>query len=374
MIYLLYASLLLALAALPTIMVLRNLPLFHRAAQVVTSDLPAVSVLVPARNEEQGIARSLASLLTNQGVQFEVIVMDDHSSDRTAFIVKELARGEPRLRLVLAPELPDGWNGKQHACWHLAQLAQHDRLLFVDADVHLASNALTRLLSEHAQGGAALLSGFPQQITGSWAEHVLIPMMHFVLLGYLPLDRMRASTQPQFGAGCGQLFLTSRVDYLAAGGHEAIRQSRHDGLQLPRSYRRVGLSTDLFDASDIASVRMYMGWSSVLQGLQKNATEGIANAKLIAPFSLLLLGSAVLPLLSLAHGWYYGWPATAMGVLGLASLLSFAPRGLLAARLQQSWWGVLLHPLAVVIFVAVQWIAFVRSSCGWGPVAWKGRS
>lgn len=382
MIYLLYASLLLVLAAIPTLMVWRNLPLFHLAAETGPGELPAVSVLVPARNEEHCIAQSIASILHSQAVRLEVVVMDDHSTDRTAAIISQLAGSDPRVRLVHAPELPAGWNGKQHACWELARVAKYETLLFVDADVQLSVDALARLLAEHRPGRVAgevggrvaLLSGFPNQITVSLAEKLLIPMMHFVLLGYLPLDRMRSSHQPEFGAGCGQLFLTGRDDYMRMGGHGTIRQSRHDGLQLPRAYRRAGLSTDLIDASDIASVRMYTGWSSVLQGLQKNATEGIANSKLIVLFSVLLLGAAVLPLLSLGHAWYHGWPPASVGILAVASLLSFLPRGLLAARLHQSWWGVLLHPLAVSVFVAVQWIAYIRAACGWGQVAWKGRS
>ncbi len=373
MIYLLYASLLLILAALPVLMVARNLPLFHRAAASNASDSTPVSVLIPARDEEQGIADAVQSILENGHVELEVIVMDDHSTDRTAAIVAELAREERRLRLVSAPDLPVGWNGKQHACWQLAQLACYERLLFIDADVRLTSDGVGRMLAEHEQSGSALLSGFPRQVTPSWSERLLIPMMHVVLLGYLPLDRMRAGTQPELGAGCGQLFLTARTDYMAVGGHAAIRLSRHDGLQLPRAYRRAGLATDLFDASDIAAVRMYSGWRSVLRGLLKNATEGIANVKLIGIFSLLLLGAAVLPVLSLAHALFYGWPTVASVVLAVASLLSFVPRLLIALRLRQSWLGVLLHPVAVAIFVAVQWIAFVRANCGWGEVAWKGR-
>jgi hypothetical protein len=300
--------------------------------------------------------------------------MDDHSSDGTAAVVKAFADQDPRVKLAQAPELPSGWNGKQHACWQLSQLARFERLLFLDADVRLSTDGLRRLAGEYERAGCALLSGFPDQVTPSLAEQMLIPMMHFVLLGYLPLDRMRASTQPEFGAGCGQMFFTSRADYATAGGHAAIANSRHDGLQLPRSYRRVKLSTDLFDASDIASVRMYTGWTSVLAGLMKNATEGLANAKLIGVFTLLLLGAAVFPILTLAHAWYHGWPWPAQVMLVVASLLSYVPRGLLAMRLRQSWIGVLLHPVAVAIFVAVQWVAFVRACSGRGPVAWKGRT
>jgi hypothetical protein len=374
LIYMLFASLLICLAILPAWMVGRNLRLFHRAATDGGGQLPAISVLIPARNEERAIAEAIHAIRANTGIEFEIVVMDDHSSDSTATVVNAIADQDPRVRLAVAPELPSGWNGKQHACWQLSQVARFDRLLFLDADVRLSVDGLRRLSSQYEQSGCALLSGFPDQITATVAEKMLIPMMHFVLLGYLPLDRMRASTQPEFGAGCGQMFFTSRADYEIVGGHSAIANSRHDGLQLPRSYRRVKLTTDLFDASDIASVRMYTGWASVIAGLMKNATEGLANAKLIGVFSLLLLGSAVFPILTLAHAWYHGWPWAVQAMLVFASLLSYVPRALLAIHLRQSWIGVVLHPVAVAIFVAIQWLAFVRACSGRGQVAWKGRA
>lgn len=373
MITILVSCLLLVLAALPALMVVRNLPLFQLAHDASSEMEPArVSVLIPARNEQAGIGQAIESVLSNRHVDWELVVMDDHSTDATSQIVAERAAADARIRLEHAPPLPEGWNGKQHACWHLAQAARFEWLLFLDADVRLGDSAIVRILAEQRHAGCELLSGFPRQITVSLAERLLIPLMYYVLLGFLPLDQMRASRKAEFGAGCGQLFLVRREDYMAAGGHASIRASRHDGLQLPRSFRRAGMRTDLFDASDIASVRMYHDWSSVLHGLQKNATEGIANAKLIVLFTGLLLGAAVLPILSLAHALYHGWNWPAISLLLVASLLSFLPRILIARRLESSWLGAALHPLSVAIFVAIQWMAFARQAIG-GPVSWRGR-
>lgn len=364
---------LLALAALPALMVIRNLPQFERAPTTLVDQLPPVSVLIPARDEERGIAAAVNSVLQNTAVPLEVIVLDDHSSDQTAAIVERISRQDPRVQLRSAPALPEGWNGKQHACWQLAQLAGHDLLLFMDADVRLEATALQRLLAHLQAVDVPLLSGFPRQRMLTIPEKMLVPMMYFVLLGYLPLERMRASSQPEFGAGCGQLFLARKASYFAAGGHAAIRNSRHDGLKLPRSFRAAGLRTDLFDASDIAHVRMYCGWKETWNGLLKNATEGIANWKLIGIFSVLLLGAAVLPILVLAHAIYWRWTLASIVILGLATLISFLPRAMIAARLSHSWIGVLLHPIAVAIFVAAQWTAFLREQLGFQAVSWRGR-
>lgn len=373
MFFLIYSSLLLVLAAIPALMVARNLSLFQPAKGAVVDPSTAISVLIPARNEQAGIGQAIESVLANRYVRLELIVMDDHSTDATGKIVAGFAGSDSRVRLELAPPLPEGWNGKQHACWNLAQAAKYEWLLFMDADVRLCDTALARILAEQQRTQCGLLSGFPKQVTASLAERMMIPLMYYVLLGYLPLDQMRASTKAEFGAGCGQLFLARRADYMAAGGHASIQASRHDGLQLPRSFRRAGISTDLFDAHDIASVRMYTDWASVLNGLQKNATEGMASAKLIGLFTILLLGAAVLPVCSLAHAIFYGWNWAATSMLVVATLLSFLPRAMIARRLESSWLGVALHPISVAVFVGIQWLAFLRQALGRGSVNWRGR-
>ncbi len=379
MFFIFYALLLLVLAGLPALLFVRNLPLYRVAAPVnvaanVNASVAGISVLIPARNEEAGIATSLQCVLANRFVPFEVLVLDDASTDRTAEIVGSLAEGDSRIHLLRSVQLPEGWNGKQHACWQLAEAAKHEWLLFLDADVRLSADALARIAAELALEPRDLLSGFPLQETRTFFEQLLIPLMHLVLLGFLPLDQMRASRKPEFGAGCGQLFVARRDAYFAADGHRAIRGSRHDGLKLPRSFRAAGLVSDLFDATDIARCRMYTSMQQVVQGLLKNATEGIAQPKLIAVFSVLLLGGQTLPILSLPHAIFYGWPIAAVAILALATLVSFIPRALAAKQFKQPWLGVVLNPLAVALFVAIQWWALARKSLGIKPILWRGRS
>ncbi len=119
----------------------------------------------------------------------------------------EIAESDSRVRYVPGAVLPSGWNGKQYACKQLADAASHERLLFLDADVRLQPEALATLLAHQDATDVALLSAFPHQETGTVLEKLIIPMMHFILLGFLPLARMRASTHPAYAAGCGQLFL-----------------------------------------------------------------------------------------------------------------------------------------------------------------------
>jgi len=366
----------LASAALPAALTFANLRAFRRAPQLPAGRaVPRVSVLVPARNEERAIGRLCRDVLASQGVDLELVILDDDSHDATAEIVAGIAADDPRVRLVKGKPLPAGWCGKQHACWQLAKAACHDTIVFLDVDVSPTADAVARSVAFLDASGAALGSGFPRQSTACFLDWLLLPLIHFILLGFLPLARSRQDNSPGLAAGCGQLFVTRRADYERAGGHEAIRASLHDGVKLPRAYRRAGLCTDIFDATDIASCRMYERSTDVWRGLSKNATEGIGAPATIVPFTLLLAGGQILPFAMVAWGLitgWNGWPTWAIPVAVAAAALAWLPRLLEAARFRQSLASAAAHPLGVAVFLAIQWAALVRKLLGL-KTAWRGR-
>ena len=389
----------LLLAALPAVLTIFNLKVFMPAPESgypaleseactapgglgrssTTTRVPAVpkvSVLVPARNEAAAIAPCARAILASRDVELELVVLDDASTDGTDTIVEQLAAGDRRVRLVRGRPLPPGWCGKQHACAQLAEAASHDTWVFLDTDVLLTPAAVRRCVAFLDASQAALGSGFPRQVTGSFLEWLLLPLIHFVLLGFLPIARSRSDNSPGLAAGCGQLFITRRGDYLRAGGHAAIRASLHDGVKLPRAYRRAGLRTDIFDATDIASCRMYTRSVDVWKGLSKNATEGIGSPATILPFTILLAGGPIVPLALVAWGLttrWSGWPAWAVPVACIAVLLAYLPRVLEALRFRQSLTSVIAHPLGIAMFLAIQWVSLVRRLLGL-QTSWRGRS
>ncbi|MCS7270786.1 MAG: glycosyltransferase [Gemmataceae bacterium] len=391
-------------ALLPVLLYARNRGLFRppSPAALQASDnapLPRVSVLIPARNEEHNIVPCVQSVLASQGVQLEVIVLDDHSSDRTAELVQQLALQDSRVRLIKGQPLPDGWCGKQFACYQLAQHADGDYLAFLDADVHLSPDALARMVRFLHDSQADLVSGFPRQLTGTWMEKLVLPLIHWVLLGFLPLAWMRRKPWPGLGAGCGQWFLTTHTAYWKAGGHAAIRNSRHDGLTLPRAYRRAGLHTDIADVVDLACCRMYHSASQVWRGLAKNATEGMAHPSQIGFWTILLMCGQIVPfvaclysltatcleaLLPFVPGENQPQRTSTTGVSSasavflpvacwvIAVITTIAVRLDAALRFHHPWWSAWLHPLGVLILLAIQWYALFRHLLG-RPVPWKNR-
>ncbi len=358
------------LAAIPAALFLWNLALYNPPPTL--SEREAVSILIPARNEERSIEASARAALASRDLDLELIVLDDHSEDRTAEIVKRIAREDKRVRLSAAPPLPPGWCGKQFACSVLADLATKPVLCFIDSDVELTESGLARMIGALRLRNSGLISGFPRQITLTALEQLLLPLMHFLLLGFLPLNRMRRLLDPAFGAGCGQIFVADREAYRRAGGHAAIRRSRHDGITLPKAFRRAGIMTDLCDATQIASCRMYHDAHEVFFGLLKNADEGIASPGRILPFSFMLFIGQVLPVLL----FVYVWAATPWHSLRplatLALFASYLPRVMAVSRFKQPLLAALFHPFAIFILLAIQWYSLLRSLLRM-PATWKGR-
>jgi hypothetical protein len=334
---------------------------------------PNLSLLIPARNEESSIGGAVEAALASEGVDLEVVVLDDQSEDRTAEIVRGIAARDARIRLETAPPLPAGWCGKQHACAVLARHARHPLLAFVDADVRLAPDGLARAAAFLDASGADLVSGFPRQETVTFLERLLLPLIHFVLLGFLPIGRMRRTLHPAYGAGCGQFFLARREAYETAGGHGAVRTSLHDGIMLPRAFRRAGLATDIFDATDTATCRMYRSAVEVWRGLGKNATEGLASPGKIVFFTALFLLGQVLPPVLLFLTLVGAVPSSGLTPAAVGTVAAYLPRLIAVRRFRQPLDGALLHPLAILVFLALQWTALARKVLGL-PAGWKGRT
>lgn len=359
-----------AASLVPAGLIVSNLRRYRRLPPPVARGLPSVSVLIPARNEESNIRAAVESVLGCEGVELEVLVWDDGSSDRTAEIVEEIGARDSRVRLVPGTPPPAGWAGKPFGCWSLASVASGEVLLFMDADVRLrGGDSLARMAAAFRGNELDLLSGVPLQKVETLAEVMIVPLIHFVLLGFLPIARMRASKDPRFAAACGQLMLFRRSSYMEVGGHSRATGSFHEGLALARAFRREGRVTDLFDASDVAVCRMYSGFWQVWRGFAKNAHEGLASPGSVVPFSVLLFFGQVLPVAALLEGSLSGRGAfwAFFALFG-----AWFSRAALALRFRQPLSGVLLQPFAVALLLLNQWYGAARFWVG-KPVGWRGR-
>lgn len=353
---------------------LHNLRRFPRLTRRSTQDTPPVSILIPARNEAETIGLSVRALLAQEYPHFEVIMLDDHSSDGTAHVATNAAGGDPRFRLVIGADLPSGWSGKNWACHQLSQLARHDHLLFTDADVQWQPGALAALLAMQAATAADLLTIWPTQRTYSWAERLVVPLMSFALLAYLPVSFAHHSPYAVAAAANGQCLLFQRRAYQLCGGHAAIRNRVLDDVLLAQRIKGSGLRLRMADAAGLVLCRMYRSSREVFKGYAKNILAGHGAS------IMLLLLSTLFHLLLFIGPWLWlaagvdgllstGWPGWPLALI----LLGLLVRGMTAYSTGQRLHDSLWMPLSVLLMTGIA-LQAIWWQIRYGGPQWKGRS
>ena len=347
-----------------------NLFRYRRAPVAGVPASTSVSICVPARNEAENIEDCVRAALAagdaEGAPELEVLVYDDQSEDETNEIVARIAANDDRVRLVPTEPLPGGWNGKQFACDQMGRAARTEWLLFTDADVRLEPDVLRRAFLAQERSRSEMLSTVPREITGSIGEMLLVPLINWVLLCYLPFGMMRRTLRPSASAAVGQFILCRRSSWVDSGGHAAFRDSMHDGVKMPRAFRAAGFRTDLFDGSDLVSCRMYCGFVETWNGFAKNAYEGLGSFGLLLMVTVMHFVGHLLPwglLVWAIVGFERGDAGLLVAIIVLLAL-PFIQRAIMAWRFQQSPLGVLLHPFAIACMLAVQWWSFCLDRTG----------
>ncbi|HWG93520.1 MAG TPA: glycosyltransferase family 2 protein [Mycobacteriales bacterium] len=322
-----------------------------------TSSGARVSALLPVRDEAARVGPCLRSLLDQRGVDLEVVVLDDGSTDGTADVVRSAADGDPRVRLLTGRPLTPGWLGKPHACQQLADAAARtsDVLVFVDADVVLAPHAVAAAVELLTATGLDLVSPYPRQ-EAPGATRLVQPLLQWSWLTFLPLRLAEAAPQPSLAAANGQLLAVRRDVYRRAGGHAAVKAEVVEDVALLRAVKRVGGRGGVVDGTHLATTRMYGSWPELVEGYTKSLwTVPVPALAVLAALYL------VPPAAALA-GSRAGLAGYAAGVVG---------RAVAARRTGGRVADSVAHPLSVGALLALA----VRSR--WarrsGSLTWKGR-
>jgi glycosyltransferase involved in cell wall biosynthesis len=348
-----------------------NLCLFRRAPRAV-EDKTSVSILIPARNEEANIEGAVRAACAQTHRKVEVVVLDDGSTDATPRLLAALRAECPRLRVAAGQPLPAGWAGKAWACWQLAaEHARHDWLLFVDADVRLSPEAVSRALAAARARRVDFLSAFPRQLVPTVGEALLAPLMYLLLVAYLPMAFIRWTRLPSLSAATGQFMLVRREAYLAADGHRAVRATLHDGVNLARRMKRAGFPIGIVDGQDLATCRMYLGFRASWRGFARNAYEALGSPVALIIMATLNLALFVLPFVALPWSALAGARSTA--AWGLAVLVVLALRFGLAWRFRHPWWIALATPVAILALTGIQAESYLRYRTG-RSVLWRDRA
>ncbi len=340
-----------------------------------------VSILVPARDEERSIGECAGSLIAQDYPDFEVLVLDDCSTDRTGAIVAGLFKDHPRHRLLAGAPLPPGWTGKNWACHQLSQAATGDWLLFTDADTAHKPGAVSSALAMAGQTRADLLSAWPRLITLTFWEKAVIPVLHLVALCWLPLvgiDLLQtyprlAKLLPQrvarYWAGAnGQFLLFRREAYQRIGGHAAVRNHIVEDVALGRAVaRRIpeGMRLVNCDGLRLIDCRMYRSFREVRDGFTKNARSAFEDGLV----TWCLVGG--LQFVTFFLPFVLVWFPSQFRLAAIEIAIIYAIRVVLTLRMRTSWAGCLAHPIGHFAALSIgvrSWI----STAGSG-VEWKGR-
>jgi len=335
---------------------------------------PRVSLLVPARNEARSIEGCVRGLLAQDYPAFEVIVLNDESTDGTDEILERIAAEDARLHVIHGQPLPPGWLGKNWACQQLSQAAGGDYLLFTDADTGHAPlmlrNAIATALATHAD----LLSGMPHQEVKTWSEQLLVPLLAWSFMAFIPIalaERVRAAF---LCVSIGQFLLFRQSAYAAIRGHESVRDKVVEDFELARNIKKAGLQWRFVDATSRIHCRMYHNFREVFDGLSKNLFVVFGNVFFFTLAWSALVISFLEPQLILL-----------LALLGVPLPAQLVPLSVLAIGQAILLWGLTdlrfgfpikqaaLYPVTILLSVIIGLRSMFTHTFKRG-VTWKGRA
>jgi len=336
--------------------------------------LPFVSILVPARNEQDNIERCVLSLLAQDYPAFEVVVLDDESTDATLSILGGLATSHGRLRVLRGQPLPVGWLGKHWACQQLGETAKGELLLFTDADTWHHPQALRDAVAAQQAEDSDLLTGIPHEEAGSWGEILVMPIINWAMLSLLPLGLAHRLKRPSLSMGIGQFMLFRRTSYLAVGGFEAVRLNPVDDMALARRIKELDFRWRFVDLSHRVRCRMYRGFRGVADGLGKTVFPALGFKTWVLAVGIVFSAWLYLAPVTAACAWLLGLLPAAPSLLwaGVAIGLALAGWGLALGRFGHPWYRAVFYPLTIALTIVIgarSAYLFCRGEAGW-----KGRT
>jgi chlorobactene glucosyltransferase len=342
---------------------------------------PLISVCVPARNEERNIWACVEAILAQDYPNFEVIVLDDRSTDGTSSILADISSREPRLRPINGLDLPEGWTGKPHALHQASAAARGEWLCFVDADTFVMREALSACYAKAIETNADMFTIMTFQIMGSFWEKVVMPLIMTALsVGFSP--RKVNDPERKDAIANGQFILIKRAVYNAIGGHESVKDQIVEDKAIAERVKWNGYRLVVANGYAVARTRMYTSLPEMWEGWTKNIYLGLRDQPSLLVLGVfgafvLLIAALFLPIWPLLGFFWYqqggGWLAAAVITKSLILwIFLIYMRARVAQAMDISLWYAFTTPLGAAVFAAMMLTSTWRVLSGRG-VTWKGR-
>ena len=346
-----------------------SLFLFPLSRNTKLKHQPSVSLLVPLRNEAANVDGLMDSLQALSYPHLEVLLLDDHSDDGTYEMLLERSRDDSCFHVLQGKELPEGWNGKVHACHQLSQAATGDYFLFLDADARVRPQVIEQTLSTMDKKEADMLSGFPNYPNNHFLSHMLVPLQHMVVLLHLPLFVANTTNKPVFTAACGIFIMIEKKTYEAIGGHASVKESLVEDVHIAREVKKHGYKMILANITGTVLSYMYDSSKETWAGFKKNLYTGIGRSTAMVIFltlfyTVVFLLPASLAVLGIVSGEF---------TLLLPYLLTVTFKMYVDALTGHPLWLSFFLPIAVILLISIMMASMFVHKQG-KTYQWKGRS
>jgi chlorobactene glucosyltransferase len=340
----------------------------------IPQNLPNISVLIPARNEENNIGQCVLSILGQDYPNFRVFALDDNSTDGTWRILSQLSASDPRLHVLKGKPLPAGWFGKHWACHQLTQAADGELILFTDADTRHHPKALSDAVAAINAMDADFLTAFPREETASLGECLVVSLFPWFIIGFLPLYLAYRWRMPAMSAAIGQFMLFRREAFEEIGGYEAIRHEAVDDVALARKIKIHGLKWRMINGTNRISCRMYHSFREAYRGFTKNLFAGFGYRVLRFVLVWLWIVLAFLsPIIILIMGISMSnIPQYSMILAGIDVIFSLLIWGVSHWRFRFPFYLTFLYPISVILMLIIALGSMVLTITG--RANWKGRT
>ncbi len=349
----------------------------YKLPKEIRNDDPFISVLIPARNEEDNIGKCLMSLVDQDYRNIEILVLDDNSTDDTAKVIKGISKTHKNIKFLKGKPLPKGWTGKNYACYQLFKESKGKYLFFTDADTIHSKNSVSSALSCLVHNKLDIISASPKQIMRSFHERMVNGLTNFQVL-IPPLIIIERSKIPLYGSGVGSLMLFKRSVYRKLGGHKEVRTSCIEDTSISKFFIKMGYKFMIFNGVRTYSTRLHQNFTEIYDSFCRVFLGNFNNNRIVVSLIVLVLSVFFLfPFILLAAILFFNFESTIffytnLSLLIFQVLLILLTRVMSTLRINGRILDIFLHPVSIfyIVFMNIKLI-FQRQDHT--KIRWKGR-